>query len=968
MAKLHHDQRSVSGTSEGNAATHTFLSSSNPDLARVFVRLSNGMKIVVPVPQSSTVHGLHAQALLRAARFGVNGTLDNTLLQTIGKSPTVLFGEDSLIEVLDLTEDNTFFLGPLDSPTAPAIHIEREVLASNLGGRLPQSPSGPSVLHNQTPPRHQADSKVYVRWITLETALENSRLRKIPVDNTPIACNTTLSEFHRIAVERLCGISPQGSCISPRKLNLFLRECRLHAENHVATLKDLGMGGNKHEPLDIFVEFTGPETQQSLSQLSPSTDPKRLWSFDSTNRGMSTFITSLQMLLEEIERGHCTLDGVLEVFLELTHFPPLLLAFRSVHETGIDNRTPVGSLLLVASAFYALCHRMVPSSIYPSTANYLEASRQVVFWIYSMRSEASLSQGNSRPLVHRAQIQGYRDGVQYMPQFMPFHEIDVPSASGPGPRKYLVSTETGGKALSQRVGVAFHENSSVPWDFYFQPVDDWHILWDHKIIPTLHPNEFDSLIETTNSMDAFRMVGPLQLGACLAAELPVITLSSTGYVSKYDHEDLECSERSFVTWNPVEGREKLPDNPGQFLSQKLDPILLERKKLGNWELDAWPEWTKTADFGAPDEAIVICVDTSSSMATPMLTGWIPDRSSSGLNPSRLTEVKEFFKNLALRISALNLSTHLGLVTFSNQNKVTVKQPLTALHLNFNHQLDNIEADGSTAIFDALNRASMMLIAIKRQYPRTKSRIILLTDGEDNQSTIQPSVVSSTLYANNIVLDAVVIGSNQTSDLFKIAHSTGGYAFSPKTQQALFQIFLLETVVDVRTRPEITKVPCLNWSTFQPKPADMANPYDFPPCRPHPNLDDYFIALSDAERFMNRMSRRSARSSASVHSSSTRLSVASTITIGAGGLSRILLSEIKAMIDNPHDYMDIYVSQTNMSFWKVVMQGPPDSAYGNGTFLLYIEMGTDFPRRPPSARFITPMLHPNITKVSTEQTL
>jgi uncharacterized protein YegL len=339
-----------------------------------------------------------------------------------------------------------------------------------------------------------------------------------------------------------------------------------------------------------------------------------------------------------------------------------------------------------------------------------------------------------------------------------------------------------------------------------------------------------------------------------------------------------------------------------------------------------------------------------------------------LNPSRLTEVKEFFKNLALRISALNLSTHLGLVTFSDKNKVTVKQPLTALHLNFNHQLDNIEADGSTAIFDALNRASMMLIAIKRQYPRTKSRIILLTDGEDNQSTIQPSVVSSSLYANNIVLDAVVIGSNQTSDLFKIAHSTGGYAFSPKTQQALFQIFLLETVVDVRTRPEITKVPCLNWSTFQPKPADMANPYDFPPCRPHPNLDDYFIALSDAERFVNRMSGRSARSSASVHSSSTRLSVASTITIGAGGLSRILLSEIKAMIDNPHDYMDIYVSQTNMSFWKVVMQGPPDSAYGNGTFLLYIEMGTDFPRRPPSARFITPMLHPNITKVSTEQTL
>jgi uncharacterized protein YegL len=966
MAELHQDQRSVSGTSEGSAGTHTSSSSSNPDLARVFVQLVNGMKIVVPVPQSSTVHGLHAQALHRAARLGVNATLDNSLLQTIGRNPVVLFGEDSLIEVLDLTEDNTFSLGSLDNPTTTAVDTDRELRATNLCATLPQPRSGRLGLRDRISSRHQRDDLVYVRWITLEVVLNNSRLRKIPVDSIPIARDTTLTEFHRIAVERLCGTTPQGSCILPRKLNLFLRECKLHAENNLATLEDMGAIGNEHEPLDVFVELTGPESRESLSQLSLSTDPKRLWSFDSTTRGMSTFITSIQMLLEEIERGHCSLDEVLEVLLELTHFPPLLLAFQSVHETGIGNMTPIGPLLLVASAFHALCHRMVPSKIYRSTDNLLEASRQVVFWIYSMRSEASLSRGSSRPMIHRAQIQSYRDNVQYMPQFMPFHELNVRTGSNPGTGKLLVSIERGGSALCQRLGIALHQNPSVPWDFYLQPIDDWYILWDHKIIPMLHPNEFDSLIETTNSMNAFRMVGPLQLGACLAAELPVITLSSRGYVSKYDHEDMECSERSFVTWNPIEGREKLPGNPGQFLSQKLDPILAERKKLGNWELDAWPEWSKTADFGAPDEAIVICVDTSSSMATPMPDGWIPDRSSSGLNPSRLTEVKEFFKNLALRISALNLSTHLGLVTFSNKHLVTIKQPLTALHLNFNHQLDNIEARGSTAIFDAVNKAHLMLAAVKRQYPNTKARIILLTDGEDRESTIQPSTVSSSLYANDIVLDAVVIGSNQTSNLFKIARATGGYAFSPCTQQALFQIFLLETVVDIRTRPDITKVLCSDWSTFQPKVADMANPYDFPPCRPHPNLEDYFIALSDAERFMNRMSRRSASSSSSVHSRSTRLSVASTITIGAGGMSRILLGEIKAMIDNPHDFMDVYVSQNNMSFWKVVMQGPPDSPYANGTFLLYIEMGSEFPRQPPSARFITPMLHPNITKVSTQQ--
>ena len=52
----------------------------------------------------------------------------------------------------------------------------------------------------------------------------------------------------------------------------------------------------------------------------------------------------------------------------------------------------------------------------------------------------------------------------------------------------------------------------------------------------------------------------------------------------------------------------------------------------------------------------------------------------------------------------------------------------------------------------------------------------------------------------------------------------------------------------------------------------------------------------------------------------------------------------------------------MGFWKVVMEGPPASPYAEGVFMLYLEIGEDFPFKPPSVRFITPILHPNITKV------
>ena len=41
--------------------------------------------------------------------------------------------------------------------------------------------------------------------------------------------------------------------------------------------------------------------------------------------------------------------------------------------------------------------------------------------------------------------------------------------------------------------------------------------------------------------------------------------------------------------------------------------------------------------------------------------------------------------------------------------------------------------------------------------------------------------------------------------------------------------------------------------------------------------------------------------------------------------------------------------------------PPDSTYTGGTYLLYLDMDEYYPRSPPKARFVTPILHPNINK-------
>jgi hypothetical protein len=249
MARLPTDQHSISDASDRtfttSVATDRTTASSNPDLARVFVRLDNGSKIVVPIPQSSSVQDLHTQALRRAARLGVIGALSGTHLRTTGPDPIILFGEDPVIDVLDLTEDNTFSLGSLTSNHATASNL---ISTNELQAINSTAPS--SALAKTS--KLQRDAPVYIRWITLEAAMGCSRLAQISADMA-IPYDTTLAKLHAIAVQRLCGKVPRGSCTRPSGLNLFLKECRLHTENNFATLRDLGLSGAKHDPLDVFV-------------------------------------------------------------------------------------------------------------------------------------------------------------------------------------------------------------------------------------------------------------------------------------------------------------------------------------------------------------------------------------------------------------------------------------------------------------------------------------------------------------------------------------------------------------------------------------------------------------------------------------------------------------------------------------------------------------------------------------------
>jgi ubiquitin-protein ligase len=46
-------------------------------------------------------------------------------------------------------------------------------------------------------------------------------------------------------------------------------------------------------------------------------------------------------------------------------------------------------------------------------------------------------------------------------------------------------------------------------------------------------------------------------------------------------------------------------------------------------------------------------------------------------------------------------------------------------------------------------------------------------------------------------------------------------------------------------------------------------------------------------------------------------------------------------------------------WNAKISGPPSTPFENGVFNIVLKFDSDYPVKPPSVKFITPMFHPNI---------
>jgi ubiquitin-protein ligase/uncharacterized protein YegL len=365
----------------------------------------------------------------------------------------------------------------------------------------------------------------------------------------------------------------------------------------------------------------------------------------------------------------------------------------------------------------------------------------------------------------------------------------------------------------------------------------------------------------------------------------------------------------------------------------LNTLFVPQHAFGSLQNE--PVWDETTQGKEP---------SSSPLVLKVLVGIVSSDRPQRI--SRLDVLKQMFDQFVNRILAYEYRTHLGLIAFDT--KAELLQPLTHIVENFRSTVNALRSGGDTALWDAIALGCDQLEEYAKKFPNAKKRILCISDGVDNKSDRRVADLCNSLVQKNIIVDSFCLGKENNRLLRLICYWTSGYKFQPQTLDHAMAICELEPVLNQLERaprdiPGSTRAFSYGINFYFPNERDtkpeIVTQDVFPKRKEHPRLQDSFIELA---------AFGSGRGSAAPSTDS-------------GSRSGRILNEMRHLLANPHPHYDVYVCESDMSFWKIIMQGPPDSVYADGTFLLYLHMEEQYPTLGPKGRFVTPIYHPNINR-------
>ncbi|XP_056611899.1 uncharacterized protein LOC130428073 isoform X4 [Triplophysa dalaica] len=249
-----------------------------------------------------------------------------------------------------------------------------------------------------------------------------------------------------------------------------------------------------------------------------------------------------------------------------------------------------------------------------------------------------------------------------------------------------------------------------------------------------------------------------------------------------------------------------------------------------------------------------------------------------------------------------------------------------------------------------------------RYPKCAERQEI-TGLDPSQNTVD-DVMLRICHENNVDRHTSVClytadGMALTDDPF---FNTCGYCFKPETAKAALKLLEMETVLSMEMRAERTDVPVSSVKTKDPGNCaeEPLTFYASAGCT-ETDLTRIFVKhgydVEPQKKLPPQITHKVNRTE-----SVLKKKIKESRTGHFMERHRRILEELKSLHCDPHPYCTVFPSETDFTFWRIIMKGPPETPYEKGVFELYCEFGSDYPVKAPLVRFFTPIYHCNINNV------
>lgn len=352
----------------------------------------------------------------------------------------------------------------------------------------------------------------------------------------------------------------------------------------------------------------------------------------------------------------------------------------------------------------------------------------------------------------------------------------------------------------------------------------------------------------------------------------------------------------------------------------------------------------------------IVMDVSSSM-----------KAKSSIDPLKTREdmSKLLFHTMVDKLVSLECSHAVGLISFGAK---VFPVSITREYERFHDHLGRLDArEGATALYDSIYAAAQYLQKYaaenakeirQNDHPDCKPgtlgcvlRVFVLTDGEDNASKQPAWQVAQYLQQSGIVLDSIPLAGSST-ELQCISTASGGLCLRVTSEEQGLALFERQAVLRLCDRDPPAAVPLVTSAAALAALQDKSAVVEQVKMAVAREVKQTTKALS-----LSALDAALAAAPAAPAGGGAAGS-ASAAQASAGALKRIL-KEYRDIITDPRPGVFAFMSADNNRFWKLVIQGPEDSPYAGGFFMLSVQFPETYPFKPPTVRFVTPVYHCNI---------